>query len=254
MKKVKSLLLTLLAAASLIAFAGCSASNEITEEEGKAWAEANGYVKQEEPVDVDTFTSASVENTGFAGLFEEGQALKDAMTAKKGVTVLATNNPDGTINMAYIRFSLYEENGKWYINAGIGGTHDDGTLCQTAQNIIREGRGTAYFLSHSYAEQMPVFANVTGDAAPEFEQGKYYSYAARTDYTLLKEAPEDWATNYGAYFTLESTSPVALTDPADANVASSAKMYFNYVSHGDNGRGTGGNTFILEVVSFERAS
>lgn len=246
MKKFKMATLLL---AGLLAFTGCATNKEITAEEGAAWAEANGYVKY-----VDTFTTASIKNTGYAGCFEEGQALLDAMTAKKGVTTISTINPDGTVDVAYIRFALsYDETtSKWLITAGIGGTNEDGTLCQTAQNILREKKGTAYFMSHSYTEQVPTFAKVTGDTAPEFEEGKYYGYAKRTDYSLLKEAPEDWATNYGNYFTLVSTAPVMHTEPAESNTATSAKIYFNYLKHEENGYG--GNNFILEVVSFERAS
>lgn len=252
MKKLKSLLLTLLAVASLLAFTGCTTSNEITEEEGKAWAEANGYVKEEAPVD--SFTSASVKNTGYAGLFKEGQALIDAMGAKKGVTTINTINPDGTVNVAYIRWSLSydKDQNKFFVNAGVGGTQDDGTLCQTAQNILENGQATMYYISHSWTEQEPVFVAVEGTEAPEFEAGKYYSYSARTNHAPLAEKPEDWDTNFASYFTLEGTNPVNLGAPAETTVATSAQLFCKYVSHEANN--WGGNNFVLEVVEFHRAS
>ena len=235
-----------LAALLVFGAAGCSVSDK----DGKAWAEENGYVKY---VDSDAFTSASVKPSSYIGMYEKEEALQAAMNKYKGTYLHTTINPDGTTHTAFFIYSIKKntETNKWEISQSFG-VNADGTPNQTTANLLREGRGTAVFSSHSYGELVatPTYTAVTGATAPTWAANTYYSKVDNR-YTLTTAAPADWATTYTSYYTMEYTDVHKADLKADAehNVAVAAQMYYtvkSYEKTEKNGQVTG-YKFVLEI-------
>ena len=221
MKKILSL--GTLALAGVLAFAGCS----IKDEDGKAWAEENGYVKYE-----DTFTSSSVEGASeYSGSFEKEAALATAIGKSKGTYLQNTINPDGTINTAFYIFRLAKnsETNKWEIIHNIA-ANEDGTPTQTVANIIREGRGTAVYSSHGYndVDATISYNAIPAGSNPTWEAGKFYKAGSYGTYSLVTSEPADWETSYASYFTQSITNSHVVDMKADStsNEAVAAKMYY----------------------------
>lgn len=91
---------------------------------------------------VDAFTSASVK-TWYPDSCLDGQELVDAINAFSGFYVVATTNPDGTPNLAFVGFRADLRDDGIYLMLGM---MDD----QTAQNLDRTKQGVAFFMNNVY--------------------------------------------------------------------------------------------------------
>lgn len=91
---------------------------------------------------VDAFSSASVK-TWYPDSCLDGQELVDAINAFNGFYAVATTNPDGSPNLAFIGFRAYLREDGIYLMLGM---MDD----QTAQNLDRTKEGVAFFMNNVY--------------------------------------------------------------------------------------------------------
>ena len=225
-----------LAALLVFGAAGCSVSDK----DGKAWAEKNGYVKYESS---DTFTSASVtEESSYKVVSGQADDVIAAMNKYKGTFLHATINEDGSVDVGYFIYALKKaSDGSYYIEQGFG-ANADGSVNQTIKNLERTKKGTAYFISHSFGEMVgtTTYTAVTGASAPTWAANTYYSRTGTEGnytYTLVAAEPADWATTYTNYYTGELTYNKVNWSSENTPVVG-AKMYYNVDKIDYNGKVT----------------
>ena len=201
MKGIKKIGVISLSSLMVLGIAGCG---KISDDEGAKWAEDKGYVKY---ISSDAFTSASKTNeSSYKVVSAEADDLIAAMSKYKGTYLHATINEDGSIDVGYFIYSLKKNTDNTYTITQSFGVNNDGTVNQTVKNLERTGKGTAYFISHSYGELVGtprnVYTAVTGESAPTWAANTYYSKSGET-YTVTTSAPSDWATTYTNYYKVD---------------------------------------------------
>lgn len=238
---MKKLGIISLATLLTLSVTGCG---KISNEDGAEWAKENGYIKYESS---DTFTSSSITSeSDYKVVSANADKLMAAMSKYKGTYLHATINQDGSVDVGYFIYSLKKaDDGSYYITQSFG-ANNDGSVNQTVKNLERTGKGTAYFISHSYGEIVGtprnVYKAVTGESAPTWAIKTYYSKSGET-YTLTTSEPSNWSTNYTDYYLLDyiAYDDVYKVDwKAEDTPVTGAKMYYTVdkldYSKDDNGK------------------
>lgn len=214
-----------LAALMVFGAAGCG---KISNKDGAEWAEKNGYIKYESS---DAFTSSSVTSeSDYKVVSAEADDLMAAMSRYKGTYLHATINEDGSVDVGYFIYALKKaSDGSYYIEQNFG-ANDDGTVNQTIKNLERTGKGTAYFISHSYGEFVgtTTYTAVAGASAPTWAANTYYSRSGTEGnytYTVTTAEPTDWATTYTTYY-VSNTTYAKVDWKGENTPVTGAKMYY----------------------------
>lgn len=138
MKKI--IVMVLVIALTLTAFAGCGNNTEL---EAKV-AELQGIIDNSKVYPNEPFTSASKPQAKY-DLGVTPQELADMGYNFKGTYLFITTNPDGTPNAGYMIYSVVKSGDKFYIT-------QDASRHQTGANLLREKGGLAVWAANYNSE------------------------------------------------------------------------------------------------------